>query len=84
MYKNTKVIINIGKETREIIYRVRVKQGDNMAPVLFIFLVNAFTETLENKWDFKKMEYKNWFPKAKNGGIKRGRLVNQGAPRQKD
>jgi hypothetical protein len=45
-----------------------------MAPVLFIFLMNTFTETLDGKWNFKKMEY-NWFPKARNGN-KRGRLIN--------
>eukprot|EP00978_Attheya_sp_CCMP212_P047678 scaffold422982_cov34-Attheya_sp.AAC.1 len=75
MYKDTTVIINIGKEEREILYGVGVKQGNNMAPVLFIFLMNAFAETLESKWNFKKMEY-NWFPKARNGN-KKGRLINQ-------
>jgi hypothetical protein len=46
-----------------------------MAPVLFIYLMNAFTETLSPKWTFKKLEYK-WFPTSKNGN-KRGRLTGQ-------
>ncbi len=29
---------------------VGVRQGDNMAPVLFLFLMSAFAETLEAEW----------------------------------
>eukprot|EP00978_Attheya_sp_CCMP212_P040166 scaffold216349_cov37-Attheya_sp.AAC.1 len=39
---------------REIPYEIGVKQGDNMAPVLFIYLMNAFAETLSEKWTFEK------------------------------
>eukprot|EP00978_Attheya_sp_CCMP212_P018355 scaffold50097_cov33-Attheya_sp.AAC.5 len=46
-----------------------------MAPVLFIYLMNSFVETLSEKWMFKKLEYK-WFPTSKNGN-KRGRLTGQ-------
>ena len=31
-------------------FKVGGKQGDNMAPVLFLFLMMAFAETLEDKW----------------------------------
>ena len=51
-----------------------------MAPVLFIYLMNAFAETLSKKWKFAKMEYK-WFPQSKNGN-KRGRLTSQ-SPKSK-
>lgn len=47
LYKDSKVIIKIGKELREFIYGIGVKQGVNMAPVLFVFLINAFAETLK-------------------------------------
>ena len=30
--------------------RVGVKKGDSMAPVLFMFLMMAFSETLEDQW----------------------------------
>jgi hypothetical protein len=29
---------------------VGIRQGDNMAPVLFLFLMTAFAETLEMEW----------------------------------
>jgi hypothetical protein len=29
---------------------VGVRQGNNMVPVLFLFLVSTFAETLESKW----------------------------------
>jgi hypothetical protein len=75
MYKDSTVIFKTGQETREIPYEIGVKQGDNMAPVLFIYLMNAFAETLSKKWTFDKLEYK-WFPKTKNGN-RNGRLTGQ-------
>jgi hypothetical protein len=32
-------------------YTVSVQQGDNMAPILFLFVMQAFSETLEDKWE---------------------------------
>jgi hypothetical protein len=43
--------IKVGKEERMILYLVGVKQGDNMAPVLFLFLMQAMAEeALEGEW----------------------------------
>jgi hypothetical protein len=36
MYRDSVVIFKTGVETREIMYKAGVKQGDNMAPILFI------------------------------------------------
>jgi hypothetical protein len=41
--------LKIKKKIEEIMQGVGVRQGNNMAPVLFLFLVNAFAETLEIK-----------------------------------
>eukprot|EP00978_Attheya_sp_CCMP212_P012017 scaffold29800_cov23-Attheya_sp.AAC.1 len=80
MYRDTSVTFRTGKEKRDIPYGIGVKQGDNMAPVIFIYLMNAFAETLCKKWNFVEMEYK-WFPQSKNGN-KRGRLTSQ-SPKSK-
>jgi hypothetical protein len=37
MYKDLKMVLKIGEERREILQSVRVRQGDNMALVLFSF-----------------------------------------------
>ncbi len=50
MYTNLKVVLKIAKEVCEILQSVRVQQGDNMAPVLFLFLMSAVAETLELEW----------------------------------
>ena len=37
-----------------------MKQGDSVAPVLFLFLMMAFAETIETEWDrhgIQKLEY---------------------------
>ena len=54
MYKNSIVRLKIGKADITIPFEVGVKQGDSMAPVLFIFLITGFTETLEKEWEKKR------------------------------
>ena len=50
MYTDLKVVLKIDKEITEIMQSVGVRQGDNMAPVLFLFLMSVATETLEPTW----------------------------------
>jgi hypothetical protein len=50
IYTNNICVLKIEKETVEIPQSVGVRQGDNMAPVLFLFLTTAFAETLEIVW----------------------------------
>jgi hypothetical protein len=50
MYTALKVILKIDKEICEICQSVSVCQGDNMAPVLFLFLMSVAAETLELEW----------------------------------
>ncbi len=40
----------IKQEVVELPQSVGVQQGDNMAPVLFLFLMSAFAETLKAEW----------------------------------
>jgi hypothetical protein len=49
LYTNVSVKIQVGKEKRQIPYTIGVQQGNNMAPVLFVFLMQAFAETLVQK-----------------------------------
>ena len=53
MYTDLTVVLKIGKSVEEILQEVGVRQGDNMAPVLFLFLMNAFADTLEAVWESK-------------------------------
>ena len=47
MYKDIVVKLVIGEFETTIYFKVGVKQGDSVAPVLFLFIVMAFSETLE-------------------------------------
>ena len=51
LYDNLQVVIKVGKEKAEIAQTVGVRQGDNLSPVIFLFIMNAFAETLEHEWD---------------------------------
>ena len=49
MYSDNKVRLIIGKIDTSIPFEVGVKQGDSVAPVLFLFLMMAFAETIEEE-----------------------------------
>ena len=51
MYSNNTVRLIIGTIDTSTPFEVRVKQGDSVAPVLFLFLMMAFAETIEKEWD---------------------------------
>jgi hypothetical protein len=50
IYRNNTCVLKIENKIREIPRTVGVQQGDNMAPVLFLFLMTAFAKTLEIVW----------------------------------
>jgi hypothetical protein len=50
IYRNNTCVLTIENKTAEIPQTVGVRQGDNMVPVLFLFLMMAFAKTLELEW----------------------------------
>jgi len=50
IYRNNTCVLKIENEITEIPQSVGVRQGDNMVPVLFLFLMTAFAKTLEIVW----------------------------------
>ena len=50
LYHKFKIEICVGKSKAEIDYAVGVKQGDNLAPILFIIVIQFLAELLEKKW----------------------------------
>jgi hypothetical protein len=42
LYSNYKVKIKVGTDFTELDYTIGVHQGDNMPPVLFLFVMQAF------------------------------------------
>ena len=50
MYKDSVVKLVIGEFETTIDFKVGVKQGDSVAPVLLFFIVMAFDKILEKEW----------------------------------
>ena len=76
LYKNCKVKIKVGKKYAEVNYTTGVHQGDNMSPVLFLFVIQAFLDTLQLSSRPTRYSY---FPENKNGNLNttKGRLISQ-------
>jgi hypothetical protein len=52
-----RTVISAGKWKGLIDYLTGAQQGDNVAPVLFLFLVLAVSQTLKEKWNFTTPDY---------------------------
>ena len=81
LYKNCTVKIKVGTKFAEILYSTGVHQGDNMSPVLFLFVMQAFLDTLQLSSPPVLFSH---FPGNKNGNTntQKGRLLSQN-PRAK-
>jgi hypothetical protein len=47
LYENCHIKIKVGKPSKELNYSTGVHQGNNMSPILFLFIIQAFLETLK-------------------------------------
>jgi hypothetical protein len=76
LYRNCQIKINVGKTFTEIDYSTRVHQGDNMSPILFLFVIQAFLDTLQIEAQLILFSH---FPENKNGNLRtcKGRLLSQ-------
>jgi hypothetical protein len=76
LYKNCKVKIKIGKNFTKVDYTTGVQQGKSMSPVLFLFVMQAFLDTLQLNSQPIQFSY---FPENKNENLATctGRLLGQ-------
>ena len=49
MYLNCIDLLKLGKETCETDYKSGVQQGDNMAPILFLYIMQAAIQSLQSR-----------------------------------
>ena len=72
MYTNNNVRLIIGKIDISIPFEMVVKQGDRVAPVIFLFIMMAFSETIEKYWvrnDLKIIKFKRHSNSPQYSGI---------------
>ena len=75
MYKDIVVKLVIGEFETTIEFKVGVKQGDSVAPVLFLFIVMAFSKTLENEWTCNGLT-KAKFSRNNNSPLSYGQVIS--------
>jgi hypothetical protein len=73
MYTDVTINFRVGEKLEQFLSTSGVKQGDNLAPVLFIFVIHAVSNTLDKKWDFTTPDFR-WFPDTQVGSKPRGQL----------
>ena len=77
LYTNVTYHMKIGREKTNFLSTCGVKQGDNLGPILFIFLMQAVATTLDDKWAFKKPDFR-WHGIKKDGTPKYNPNLNKG------
>ena len=79
----TDINIKLSIEDAELIFKSisGVKQGDNLAPVLFLFVVQAAVETMHKKWSSNQIQTPDlkYFPSESDGFLNK-RSTKKGAP----
>ena len=78
MYSNNKVRLIIRKIDTSIPFDVGVKQGYRVAPLLFLFLMMAFAELIEQEWD-KHADKKIGFKRHTNSPHSAGTVTSHPA-----
>ena len=68
LHTNVTYIMSVGEEV-EIEGAVGVKQGDNLGPILFIYLIQAVATTMDKKWTFATPDFRRHGSK-KDGQVK--------------
>ena len=74
MYTNVSIKFDIEDVKKTISSTSGVKQGDNLAPVLFLYVVQAVIDTWEQRWDEGNLPLR-WLPPT-NTGKDRGQLTS--------
>ena len=68
MYTDIHVTLQVSKEKEEFMSTSGVKQGDNLAPLLFLFVIQAAIEMMQESWPTKlpDLQYSpnEWDPKT--------------------
>jgi hypothetical protein len=77
LYNNVMYHMKIGGKKTIFLSTCGVKQGNNLGPILFIFLMQAVATTLDNKWTFQKPDFR-WHGIKKVGTPKHNPRLNKG------
>ena len=58
LHTNNRVLLKVGKDDTIILNTAGVKQGDVMAPILFLFCIQACMEALATEWPAGKLSFR--------------------------
>jgi hypothetical protein len=72
LYTDFTINLRVGDKLEQFLSNSGVKQRDNLAPVLFIFVIHAVSNSLDKKWEFETPDLR-WFPDTQ-AGKPRGQL----------
>jgi hypothetical protein len=73
LYTDVTINFRVGDNLEQFLSTSGVKQGDNLAPILFIFVIHAVSNSLDKKWEFTTPDFR-WYPDTQVGSKPRGQL----------
>jgi hypothetical protein len=73
LYTDVTINLRVGENLEQFLSTSGVKQGHNLAPVLFIFVIHAVSNSLDKKWEFTTPDFR-WYTDTQLGRKPRGQL----------
>jgi len=77
MYSDCTIHLQVGKEERESEYGTGVKQGDNMAPILSLFIMQAAYKMLQKRLTCEPFNFRHFPDNTKNPQNQNGCFASQ-------
>jgi len=77
LYTKVTYHMNVGGKKTSFESTCGVKQGDNLGPILFIFMIQAVSTTLDKKWNFKTPDFR-WHGIKEDGSHKHNPNLKKG------
>jgi hypothetical protein len=75
LYTDVTINLRVGEKLAQFLSTSGVKEGDNLAPVLFIFVIHAISNSLDKKWEFTTPDFR-WYPDTQIGSKPRGQWMS--------
>jgi hypothetical protein len=78
LYAKVTYHMNVDGRKKSFEITCGVKQGNNLGPILFLFMIQAISTTMDKKWDFKTPDFR-WHGMKKDGNYKYNPNLGKGS-----
>jgi hypothetical protein len=76
LYTDVTLHLKVGEKLEQFLSTSGAKQGDNLAPILFLFVIHTVSNSLDKKWDITTPGFR-WYPDTQVGSKQAARTITR-------